>query len=371
MAIDISKLDKIESSTEFETSIGNLYLFSLSLKHSYILSSAFKHSDNESKPLQCIKILIALVFYPEISLKDGKYKPEERVLSLEDVNKLSEEEIKNIAEIYIEYNSSLYKSKKTWIELNDEGKEIHHSKYEGIKYPKEEDESSINYLYRLLCLKDEREQKQMREIMNSIPKLGGFSPELQRAVAENLSTGNALTQAMKSIEPLQQSLKARSIPKEYVINNNMRMHSERIKANKEPFDKLAERLDTLIEASSKSTDILSKGNIQQVEMYSENKSVVDETNELQKKILQETISGGDRSNKKTNVVISLTIVGILTSFGLSFYTGLDKSSSEAESLILLEENKKDLQTLKESNDLYNQEISRLRAKIEQFESTKK
>lgn len=320
MAIDISELGKIENSAEVETTIGKLSLFFLSLKHSYILSTALRHADDEKKPLQCIKILITLVYYPKDTLENEKYKPEERVLNLVDVNKLSEEEIRNLAEIYIENNSSLYKSKKTWVELNDEGKEIHHSKYEGIKYSREKGESSINYLYRLLCLEDERKQKQMKDMMDSIPKLGGFSPELQKAVAGNLIAGSAITEAMKSIEPLQQSLQAIPVPKNYEFdNNNMRIHAERVKANREPFDKLAERLDTLIVTSSKSTEVLAEGNVQQAEMYSENKSVIDETNRIQKELVKEMKRSGVISNRYAVANLFFAgIVIILTIYGLFF-----------------------------------------------------
>ena len=320
MAIDISKLGKSECSAEIETTIGKLSLFFLSLKHSYILSNALMHADDESKPLQCIKILIALVCYPKDSLKDGKYKPEDRVLNLEDVNKLSEEEIKILAEVYIENNSSLYKSKKSWVELNDKGKEIHHSKYEGIKYPKEENESSIDYLYRLLKLEDERQREQMNGMTNLIPNLSSFSPNLQKAVVSNLVAGSAMTEAMKNIEPLQQSLRAMPSPNNYEFNPfSMRLHAERIKANRAPFDKLAERLDMLIDASSKSTEILAKGNVQQAEMYAENKSIIDETNRTQKEFIKEMKRSDVISNRYaiTNLVFA-GIVILLTIYGLFF-----------------------------------------------------
>lgn len=319
MAIDISELGKIESSAEVETTIGKLSLFFLSLKHSYILSTALSHADNEKKPLQCIKILITLVYYPKDNLKNGKYKPEERVLNLEDVNKLSEEEIENLAEIYIENNSSLYKRKNSWVELNDEGKEIHRFKYEGIKFPRKECEPSIVYLYRLICLENERKQKQMKDMMSSIPNLGSFSPELQEAVAGNLISGNAITEAMKTNTLFRSNLKEAANSHHKLNNNIMQVQDKIARARKEPLDKLGEKLDTLIEFTSRSTENLIQGNAQQTQMHSENKSVVDETNRIQKEIIKEIKRSGIESNRYAvaNLIVAIVVV-ILTVYGLFF-----------------------------------------------------
>ena len=365
MAIDISKLGKIECSAEVETTIGKLSLFFLSLKHSYILSTALRHMDDERKPLQCIKILITLVCYPKDSLKNGKYKPEERVLNLEDVDKLSEEEIKNLAEIYIENNSSLYKDKISWIELNDEGKEIHYSKYEGIKYPKEEKESSIDYLYKLLKLEDERQREQMNSMFNLIPKLSSFSPNLQTAVVSNLVAGSAITEAMKTNKFFESNLKAAANSHRKLNDNVMQVQDRVAKAKREPFDKLGAKLDTLIQFTSTSTENLVQGNSRQAQMGAEIKSVGDETNELQKKLLQETIEGGNRSDTKTNVVILLTIIGIVTTLFISFYSeNTELKNTQIDDSVTSENTKRDIETLKEANSSYQQEVKQLKIEIE-------
>ncbi|WP_201528470.1 hypothetical protein [Psychrobacter frigidicola] len=338
--------------------------------NSEALSVSLKKPVEGNVSLESIKKLIIYTCYPEHSLKDGKYKPASPVLTIDEVSKLSEDEIESIAKTYLEKNGSLYKDRKTWTETDEEDKKIHHSKYEGIKYPKEEEESYIEYLYRLLCLEDERMKNRMKDMMDSIPKLGGFSPNLQKAVAGNLVAGSVITEAMKTNNFFESNLRTAANSHRDINDDFMCTQARIAKAKTEPFDKLAEKLDTLIEFTSKSTENLVQGNSQQTQMGAEIKSVGDENNKLQKELLKETINSGDKSNKKTNIVIILTVVGIIT--GLSFCTKpYEPEENTVESQIVLNETKKDVETLKKSNASYEREVERLRVEIENLKNQSK
>jgi len=124
-----------------KTSIGVLCLFPISAAHQSSLLKTFDLSINEIE-LHYIKNLFVFVCYLENCLKEGKYKPDEPVLTLEDVNNLSEEDLEGIAK---EYVSAFYSKDKTLP-------------------PKKNDENYIYYLYRLSY----NEQEEIKSFFNPL-----------------------------------------------------------------------------------------------------------------------------------------------------------------------------------------------------------
>lgn len=178
MSINLSSLKNIESKGSIDTSIGKLYLFWLSMRDTEILSEYFKDGYRDKDELVTIKRLITLAFYPDSSLREGKYKPDCKVLTLEDIDKLTNKEIEVLAELYIDQNPSLYMKDKK------------------IVHPIEENESNIQYLYRLLSIKNEKYLKSIEDLKKSMSLFGGFSPNLEKAVLGNIVSSKKLAETI-------------------------------------------------------------------------------------------------------------------------------------------------------------------------------
>src|SRR5262245_7982363 len=92
-----------------DTKVGNLGVFWISSGHQDLLLKKIGGSVANSSPFKFARAIIPFICWPIDSLQDGQYKPESPVLTDEDITKLSESEIEEIAHKYIIHNEHLFK----------------------------------------------------------------------------------------------------------------------------------------------------------------------------------------------------------------------------------------------------------------------
>ncbi|MEI6423860.1 MAG: hypothetical protein WCP55_16710, partial [Lentisphaerota bacterium] len=113
--------------------------------------------------------------------------------------KLSEDELNDFSKKFIEANDHLYR-KEISKEKEADGKKVFSIEYGEVQYPQEEKESNVAYLTRLFGLyKKGWAVKMARYIYPSSEALGSFSKNLQMQIANTLSFGNTLTEALRGI----------------------------------------------------------------------------------------------------------------------------------------------------------------------------
>ncbi|KDM91387.1 hypothetical protein [Photobacterium galatheae] len=136
-----------EDSRIIGTSIGDLKILKFTIKSSSDLEKAIDGESEELTPLNYMRSFVRVVCYPIESLIDGN-KPDYYPLSVDDVRKLSIDELNEIAGEFIRVNKYLYREKKR-IE-NDEDDKVSVTYRPGkVLYSKKESESNVEYLYRL------------------------------------------------------------------------------------------------------------------------------------------------------------------------------------------------------------------------------
>jgi len=99
MALEINLKQK--SVGIFESELGKLYIFPLSLGAQRNLHKLLGESFSETDPEIFVKHLITEVCYLENNLLEGKYRPDKPSSILkEDTDKLNREELENFADTY-------------------------------------------------------------------------------------------------------------------------------------------------------------------------------------------------------------------------------------------------------------------------------
>ena len=299
MTAKLSILLKMEPIDRVETNIGILSIFSISVGDQKSLLEKLGASIKECSPQAFIKNFAIFACYPEVNLKDRKYKPDKPVLSLEDIEKLTEVELEDIAKAYVKGNEYLFKKHEFKKKINDKDEEVHFSEYNEIEHPKEDNESYIHYLHRLSCLEGETQKERIKSIVDSLTNLNGFSKSLSSGIAKNLILGESLTKSLEAARNIPRvEISSVSTPSKHIDWGDIERKKEKVR--REPFEDLAQRLDQLIDSSIQASEFMI------------------ETNRIQTGIATEIKTGGDATDrhakkniKLTNVVIALTVVGLL------------------------------------------------------------
>ncbi len=301
--MDISELLKNKPFDCIDMAIGKLYVFGISPADKEELKDLGITLD-ESDPTEYIRNLIPFICYPEEHLKEGKYQPEEPILTLADVNKLTDENIAEIARTYIANNDYLYKKLESIKTEDEEGNEKVSSKYTEIIHPQEALEDSIQYLFRLFVIEEEKQKRQMKKLLDSVNGLNTFSSKLTSRIQDTLSLGDSL----RKISELQVPTFAGSHESADTLNRSfIDYHQIEKQQRLKPFNELGEKLDKLIES------------------HGEAISFAVTANEIQVEIAKEVKSSSDSATKhsKTNIwltkfVIFLAIISPLASIYISY-----------------------------------------------------
>jgi hypothetical protein len=181
-------LDKLRRQPEkfsFETeALGMLHCFGLTLNATEKLSAEEVDALSDSAYMQ---MLVSLTCYQTAQLRDGKFRPSDLKLSEAQVSEIAENELEEFAGLYVENNPYLWR------------KEIEGSEDGGIKlvgdcnealHPKNEDESNVAYLRRLIGL-------WLKERLAFSGRLAGQAFKSVNKVNSALNAYNKLTAAAK------------------------------------------------------------------------------------------------------------------------------------------------------------------------------
>ena len=300
MALDIGEL--LEAYACIETSIGELCVFSINVKGQTELHKKLDTSLEDCIPADFIRNLCVYVCFPKDSLKEEKYKPDNPVLTVEDVSKLTEDELEKIAGIYIENNEYLFKKPEFKKKKNQKGETVNYREYNEIEHPRNEDETNISYLYRLSILEIEKRRKQLEDMFKSFSGLGSFSSKLTDSIKNTLTMGDSLRKAMESIRPIKMP-ELRPKERESFNIDFAKIERDKEERRLQPFNELSNRLDVLIESSVQASKFMI------------------EANEIQTRIASEIKASGDLTDKHARKNIWLSgIVIVLTAIGLFLTT---------------------------------------------------
>jgi hypothetical protein len=319
MALNIGKLLKQKAYACIETSIGELCVFSINVKGQTELHKNLNTSLEGGIPTDFIRNLCVYVCFPKDSLKEEKYKPDNPILTNEDVSNLTEDELEKIAGIYIDNNEYLFKKLEFKKKKNEKGEIVNYGEYNEIEHPRNEEETNISYLYRLSILEIEKHKKQMEDMFKSVSGIGSFSSNLTDSIKNTLTMGDSLSKAMESIRSI-------SIPELRPIERQpFNMDFAKIEQGKEerrlqPFNELSNRLDQLIESSVQASEFMIEANKIQTRIASEIKASGDLTDKHSRKNI--LLSG---------IVITLTVIGLsLTAY--AFISGNRFNEYQQENL---------------------------------------
>lgn len=318
MALDLVKLLKQEAYACIETSLGELCVFGINAKGQTELQKNLDSSLEDCLPADFIRNLCVYVCFPKDSLKEEKYKPDNPVLTIEDVKNLTEDELERIAGTYLDNSEYLFKKLEFKKKKNDKGETVNYGEYNEIEHPRNEEETNIFYLYRLSVLEIEKRKKQMEGLFKSVSGLGNFSSALTDSIKNTLTMGDSLSKAMESIRPIHMP-ELRPIERE-PLHLDFAKIEDKEKRRLQPFNELSERLDQLIVSSVQASEFMI------------------EANKIQTSIAYEIKVSGDLTDKHSRkniwlsgIVITLTVVSlILTAY--AFISGNRFNESQQENL---------------------------------------
>lgn len=299
------KTFKQKKSSYFTTkAFGPLYIFNFTIGDQVKLSEEMEKTIDEYKPEDFIRIFIKYVCYPEQSLKEELYKPDQKILTEEDTNSLEYDELNQFSGLYIKDNEYLYREETERKKKEADGKTVIKFEYGDVKHPQNENENNIDYLHRLLTLEEKKLLDTFKNIANSISSVTNFSKNLQSQIKKTFSLGDSLRNTFGSIKSWQSTFPEKNAQISFPSIDYSDLAKTAVESRNKPFRELAERLDSIIDTSTKMADFMIEMNTTQVGIAKELKR-----------------SGDKASNfSKINVLLSIIII-ILTivSLSLGFY----------------------------------------------------
>nr|VFJ86794.1 MAG: hypothetical protein BECKLFY1418B_GA0070995_100488 [Candidatus Kentron sp. LFY] len=396
MALKLGMKQRQEYYGRLDTGIGVLYVVHMQIKDLLALEKQLNRSVKECDPEQYIRNLAIFVCYPENALIDRQRKPKAPILSQDDVKQLTSSELDEIARIFVGHNDYLYK------------------KDDAILYPKNEEESYMEYLHRLSVIEEEeqgklfsslsgRYAKSLMEKQNNLAVRlfgSGFSAGLSDKIGNTLSLGSSLGKAMEigklaaPVTPLASGKLGSLMESIDRINRAARIDLPKIELpelekiesidlagierrreekRREPFNELAKRLDRLIELSEKNIEFAVQVNETQTEISAEIKSSSDITEKFSKR------------NFVINLIVAaLTALSISVAIMIFFDASRENEISQnillkvakeidglerqlAEHDVLFERNLEMMEALRKINDEYGKRMEQSTDKSNELE----
>lgn len=285
-----------------ETSIGKIAVFGLTVGEQNSIKKDLKSELQDSDAEKFILTFVKYTCHKIDNLDDSKLKPQIVTLNQEDINSFNTNDLEEISKLYIENNEYLFRKSNLKTEKNEEGITVISMEYEGIEFPKLENETYREYLFRLMV---EQENKLKKSFESSFGSISNFSKQIQKSMLGTFSLGEQLSKTIKTfqslnipkIEPLSVSVQ----PRFDLDKLTTQISENRLR----PFNDLSEKLDELIDVNAESIEFMI------------------EANKLQNRIAEEIKGSSDTSTRlsKRNIKISLIVlfVGIL-SFVFSIYS---------------------------------------------------
>jgi hypothetical protein len=278
--------------------LGRLYIFTLVLGDMGGLYKEVKSAEKVT-PAQYVRLLVRYVCHPEGKMEEGKYRPKQPTLSDEDVNLISESEFEGFAEKYITKKGL----NRKWVSKpgkNEEGANSVTLELGEVEHPRNEGEKWVDYLHRLAVIQEKELNEQFKKIAEQFAGIGSFSKTLQEQIKNTFSLGDSLKKSFESF----------NIPRDLISKPHEPPFDLPVMPNIKPFGGLPEKIDKLIETSSRSANFLIQSNRTQTGIAIELKSSGEKTARYSKFNITTGIISGI-------IIIGLTILTIyLTSSSL-------------------------------------------------------
>jgi hypothetical protein len=295
-------LNKREPYQIIDTSIGQIALFGLTVGESNNIKKDLKTELQNSNADTYMTSFVKYTCHKVDALIDSKFKPQECTLTQEEISTLNTNDLDKIAKLYIDNNEYLFRKSKLKTEKNGDGVNVISLEYEDVEFPKQQNETDREYLFRLMV---EQENKLKASFEKSFGSISNFSKQVQKNMLGTYSIGEQLSKTIKNfqtfnipkVEPLSVSVE----PRFDLDKLTAQISENRLR----PFNDISDRLDNLIDVNAQSIEFMI------------------EANKLQNRIAEEIKGSSDTSTRlsKRNIFISLIVlfVGVL-SFVFSIYT---------------------------------------------------
>lgn len=289
----------------FDSSIGRLAIFSISYKHMRELTESLGNKVDSCEPVEFLKRLLLYICYPEKELGEDKNKPDEAILSNDEINKLSEDELEKIAKLHLEHESYLYKDQVRKTKTIENGKKATYFEDGEIIHPKEGGEDDIQYLHRLYKIKEKEDNEEMKRMRERLLGSAHFSDSVSKSIEDTFAMGNSLSKMVQGIkypnisESLAQSMKGfkasdivanqfkniasdivddqfKNIARPKIMPQKFEMlqidHEAIEKNRRAPFEDLGKRLNQLVELTGEAIEFATESNNTQLTIASGIKS---------------------------------------------------------------------------------------------------
>lgn len=274
-----------------DTSIGELCVFYVSVKDQMAIAEELGKPISKCQPIDFVRSFSKYICFPKSSLKEGKYKPDNPILKNSDISSMTENDLESIVKLYIENNEYLFKKELNKERKEEDGTTVHYIEYGEIEYPRNENESYIQYLTRLSIKEEEKHAEQMKKALGSFSSLGltNFSNPLNESIKNSLFLGESFKKTLESIKPkwIYEKTPLKPVP----TVDFSKIEESRLK----PLNDIAGKLDKLIDTSVQTAEFII------------------ETNKIQTGIGEELKLSSDKTTHISKINIVLTIIVILLS----------------------------------------------------------
>ena len=325
MAVNIKNLKvSIKPFTNIQTSIGDLYLYEMRVKEIIGIEKNLGSKLEELESEEFFRLYIPFFAYLKQDIdREQLERPEEYNLKSEDVNKLSKDELEEIAKLFIEKHSSLYKDWTSSSSKKEDGTPIISLKEEiDESLLKQDNETYIEYVHRLILGRHKKDQERAKKMLSS------FSAGLSNDILKTMGMGESLKgsfDSYKSISDIAKSFspKAESFesveskfPKfDYDFSKQIQDQEKRRLA---PFKDLSSKMDMMIKAENETVSFMDDVYKTQVQIANELKTSSDSANENSKLNI-----------KYTRWIIGLTVFSaLITAIAFTYSVWFDNGSAQ-------------------------------------------
>lgn len=305
------------------TCIGTLYLYELRVKDTIGIKRKLGKKLDELSSEEFFRFFLPFFAYLHKDLvSEVLERPDEYTLKNDEIQKLSKEELEEIAKSFIEKNSFLYK-KFTSSNLTNEDSTQEMSLNEEIDQIllKKGNENYIDYVYRLMLANEKKEQAEMKKIFSS------FSSGLSDNIIKTMNIGEALKDSLNlsnhftntanyfsSNSAFIQPLKKLNMP-EFDFT---KIHDQQRKERLAPFKDLSSKMDLMIETEKQTVSFMDDVYKTQLQIATELKTSSDAANETSKLNI-----------KYTQFIIVLTVIStFITALTFAYPVWFDNNSEK-------------------------------------------
>lgn len=284
------------------TSIGELFLFSISYNDIVSLIKKIGKPFNAWEPTEFFRHFVGYICFPASALKEGEVKPDIPVLTNDEIKTLNDNDLESIAKAYFEGNMDSYREIIFKNETDNEGKAVLTSEYGNIELPQHENESFVHYMLRLFIKDEERRKEQTKSLLDSVSNYHNFAKNVGDSINSTLTLGSSLRKSIDGIRRVRNGSENIYISRTPPIDFGEIARKEEERRIK-PFNQLSIRLDKLIEISAQTIDYIIKAN------------------ETQTLVANELKESSNDAKKYAKITIILTIIIIiLTAIGIYLTT---------------------------------------------------